>query len=223
MHRLLNQHSPLAAGTTVLALLRHGKTLWNEEGRIQGRQDSPLSPAGIKQVQEWARFLRHYEVDHIIASDLGRVRETVSLLQKDLDKVSIEWNPALREQSWGRWEGKTFAELNTTEGKELAAQIRAGWDFCPPAGESRREVLERALPVIHAAIRHWPGKRVLIVCHEGIIKSLIYHLTKRAFLPEERKLLHKRELHLLHGTGNALCIGALNILQTMKKRSEQRS
>jgi broad specificity phosphatase PhoE len=223
MHRLLKQHSTLPPDTTVLALLRHGKTLWNEEGRIQGRQDSPLSPAGIMQVQKWASFLRNYKIDHIIASDQGRVRETVALLKKDLDRVSMEWNPALREQSWGRWEGKTFTELKNMQGKELAAQIRTGWDFCPPGGESRKEVLQRTLPVIHEAIQQWPGKRLLLVCHEGIIKSLIYHLAKRAFLPEEKKIIGKRELHLLHGSGNTLGIGALNILQTTKKKSAQRS
>lgn len=223
MHRLLNQPSSQAPLPTVLALLRHGKTLWNEEGRIQGRKDSPLSPTGILQVQEWSHFLKKYEVHHIIASDLGRVRETVALLQKQLDKVSIEWNPALREQAWGRWEGKTFTELREQEGEELKAQIRAGWDFRPPGGESRREVLQRVLPVIRGAIRQRPGQQLLIVCHEGIIKALIYHLAKRAFLPEEKKILKKRELHLLHGRGSELRIGALNILQSHNNMPVPRS
>ena len=29
-----------------LYLLRHGRTLWNEEGRLQGRTDVPLSDEG---------------------------------------------------------------------------------------------------------------------------------------------------------------------------------
>ncbi len=216
MRRLLEQETDQERSQTILALLRHGKTLWNEEGRIQGRKDSPLSPSGIDQVQEWARFLSNYQIHHIIASDLGRVRETVALLQKQLDKVSVEWNPALREQSWGRWEGKTFTELKNTQAAELAAQVRAGWNFCPPGGESRREVLQRALPVIHQAVQQWPGKQLLIVCHEGIIKSLIYHLSARSFLPKEKKILQKRELHLLQGADQELRIGALNIMQTKK-------
>ncbi len=223
MHRLLKQQATQVSMPTVLALLRHGKTLWNEEGRVQGRKDSPLSPEGISQVREWSRFLSNYEIHHIIASDLGRVQETVALLQKHLDKVSIEWNPALREQSWGEWEGKTVSELKETQGEELEAQIRAGWDFRPPGGESRREVLQRALPVIYKAMEQWPGKQLLVVCHEGIIKSLVYHLAGRSFLPEEKTILQKRELHLLYGNGSELNIGPLNILKTKKKRIEQRS
>ena len=190
MYRLLNKKQDTSENKpTVLALLRHGKTVWNEKGRIQGRQDSPLSTTGRRQVHEWGNFLNEYTIDHIIASDLGRVRETVAILQQYCSTTPIEWNAALREQSWGDWEGKTFKELMQDQPEKLAAQVRAGWDFCPPAGESRKEVLDRALPVIKEALQRFPRKRLLIVCHEGIVKSIIYHLAGRAFLPEEKKLL----------------------------------
>lgn len=218
------KHAPtLTPEHTDLILLRHGMTLWNEEGRIQGRKDSPLSPTGISQVREWGLFLKNCKIHHIIASDQDRVRQTVALLQKQLDKASIEWNAALREQSWGKWEGKLIAELKETQSKELEARIRAGWDFRPPGGESRKEVLHRALPVLYKAVEQWPGKKLLIVCHEGVIKSLIYHLAGRHFLPEEKKILQKREMHLLQGMDNTLKIGALNILQTKKIPAKRQS
>lgn len=197
---------------TVLALLRHGKTMWNEEGRIQGRKDSPLSAKGRKQVHEWGAFLEDYTIDQIIASDLGRVRETVAILQNYCKTAPIHWNPALREQAWGEWEGKTFRELKAEQAEELAAQIRAGWDFCPPGGESRKDVLQRGLSAIHETLQQFPGKRLLVVCHEGIVKALIYHLAGRAFLPEEKKLLQKRQLHLLLGNQDTLSLGPLNVL-----------
>jgi broad specificity phosphatase PhoE len=217
MYRLLNKKETAPGeNPTVLALLRHGKTVWNEEKRIQGRQDSPLSSTGRIQVHEWGKFLTEYRVDQIIASDLGRVRETVTILQQYCNNVPVEWNSALREQSWGDWEGKTFSELKEEQSEELLSQVRAGWDFCPPAGESRKDVLDRAMPVIKEALQRFPGKRLLIVCHEGIIKSLIYHLAGRAFLPEEKKLLQKRQLHLLYGINDTVQLGPLNILPTAK-------
>ena len=211
MRRLLKHNDPTNS-QTLLALMRHGKTLWNEEGRIQGRQDSPLSAKGSKQVHEWGQFLQDYSIDQIIASDLGRVQETVAILQQYCETPPVKWNPALREQAWGKWEGKTFRELKTEQPEELAAQIRAGWDFCPPDGESRKEVLQRALLAINETLQEFPGKRILIVSHEGIVKSLIYHLAGRAFLPEEKKLLQKRQLHMLLGRHDTLSLGPLNIL-----------
>lgn len=212
MYRLNNP--PKAAGPhpTVIALLRHGKTLWNEEGKIQGRQDSPLSISGQSQVEQWASFLKDYQIDQIIASDLGRVRETVAILQRTCPLAPVHWEPALREQHWGHWQGKTLSELKKTEGAILKKQIRSGWDFCPPQGESRMDVLQRCLPVFQNILRQFSGQQILVVCHEGIIKAILYHLAGRAFLPEEKKLLKKNQMHLIIGKGDTLQPGSLNIL-----------
>ncbi len=212
MYRLIKHQKAAGTRPTVIALLRHGKTLWNEEGRIQGLQDSPLSKSGRAQVEQWASFLCDYQIDQIIASDLGRVRETVNILQCSCPMAPVHWEPALREQYWGRWQGRTFKELKKTEGENLEKQIRVGWDFRPPQGESRREVLQRSLPVILNILQQFPGQRILVVCHEGIIKSILYHLAGRAFLPKEKRLLKKRQMHLLIGKGDVLQLGPLNIL-----------
>ena len=213
MRSLLTQ-SDQCDGQTIIGLLRHGKTLWNEEGRIQGRQDSPLSRSGREQAHEWGDFLRGCHIDQIVASDMGRARETLAILQAYCHSLPVTWEPQLREQSWGEWEGKTFQEL---QADELNAQVRAGWDFRPPGGESRREVLKRAMAVMQKIVEQFPGQRVLVVCHEGVIKSLIYHLSGRAFLPEEKKLLQKRQLHLLCGTEHTLMVASLNILPPIHK------
>ncbi|MEN8200809.1 MAG: histidine phosphatase family protein, partial [Thermodesulfobacteriota bacterium] len=78
--------------------------------------------------------------------------------------------------------------------------------------------LERGLTAIRRVMARFPGKRILIVSHEGIVKSLIYHLSGRAFLPEEKKLLQKRQLHLLCADNKSLSLGPLNILPSMGKK-----
>ncbi len=213
MFTLLRNHDKTNP-QTVIAMLRHGKTLWNEEGRIQGQNNSPLSRTGSQQVHLWGKFIAKYTIDQIIASDLGRVRETVAIIQQYRTSVPVEWNAQLREQDWGQWEGKTFAELKNKQTEELNTQIRAGWEFRPPGGESRKEVLQRAMPVIQSSVKKNPGKRLLIVSHEGIVKSILYHLAGRAFLPEEKKLLQKRQLHLLTTEDSKLSLGPLNIFPT---------
>ncbi len=206
--------------TTLIALLRHGKTVWNEEGRIQGRENSPLSTTGKQEVHDWGHFMAELSIDQIVASDLGRVKETVVILQQYIKSVPVTWEPALREQNWGEWEGMTFTHLQETRGRLLEQQIRAGWDFRPPGGESRREVLQRVLPRVLRLARKHRNKRILMVCHEGVIKTLIYHLAGRAFLPEEDKLLQKRQLHLLIATDNKLSLGPLNIFPASTGKKE---
>ena len=59
-------------------LLRHGETLWNVEGRFQGRLDSPLTARGVQQAERCGRKLAATlgQVDAVVASPLGRVRQT---------------------------------------------------------------------------------------------------------------------------------------------------
>ncbi len=182
---------------TTFGLIRHGRTVWNEEHRIQGRLDSPLSTAGLKAARRWGEELARFSWRRILASDLGRVRQTVTEINRSLG-LTVHFDPRLREQDWGRWSGLTFTELHERHQEELQRQVAAGWDFRPPGGESRREVLARAEAALADGCRQWPGEQVLVVCHEGIIKCLLYHLRGRRFLPGEPRLLRRGYwLHLL--------------------------
>ncbi len=217
MRKLLNT-STAPAPQTVIGLLRHGKTVWNEEKRIQGRKNSSLSVNGAKQVHQWGKFLVNVSIDRIISSDLGRVKETVAIIQEYIPPVPVEYSADFREQSWGDWEGMTFTDLQLHHAEELQEQINAGWDFCPPGGESRREVLARTLPLVQNLPRRFPGEQILLVSHEGIVKSLVYHLADRAFLPEEKKIIQKRQLHLIFQKDGKLALGSLNIFPVKKDK-----
>jgi probable phosphoglycerate mutase len=202
---------------TTFGLIRHSLTLWNEEKRIQGRQDTPLSVRGKEMALAWSKELQARAWDRILASDLGRVQETVALVNRTL-QLPVTEDPLLREQDWGAWSGLSFPELFAEHGAEVRQQERAGWDFRPPGGESRREVLARAESALLHAARKWPGQQILVVCHEGIIKTLLYHLLKRKFLPEEPKILTGYHLHLLEVRNNHLHLTAINVLPLTGKK-----
>ncbi len=196
---------------TRFSLIRHSRTLWNEEKRIQGRQNSPLSENGRQMAAAWGHELQNLHWDRILASDLGRVHETVTLINGQL-QLPVHTEPLLREQDWGTWSGLTFPELFSRYPHLVKEQEAAGWDFRPPAGESRKEVLSRAILALERGNAQWPDEDILVVCHEGIIKSLLYHLLNRKFLPDEPKILKGYQLHLLSYTGNSPALIAMNHL-----------
>jgi len=192
---------------TRFALLRHAETEWNREKRIQGQQDAPLTSYGRQQAQRWGLALAHYELDHMITSDLGRASLTGTLINLNLDLPRSE-EPRLREQDWGRWAGLNFSDLLKV--KELRAQEKMGWHFRPLEGESRLEVLERSRQALVDAANRLKGKRVLVVTHGGVIKCLLYRLFRRDFLPEEPPLLEPYRLHWLSYDSRGFQIDRLN-------------
>ncbi|MDK2955233.1 MAG: hypothetical protein PWQ57_729 [Desulfovibrionales bacterium] len=181
--------------SSIIGLLRHGVTVANETGHIQGWSDSPLTPKGADRVRSWTPALARQGFNAICASDLGRAVHTAEIIAKELG-LEVRIDPDFREQDWGSWNGLSLKAMRAESPGELEAQVRRGWDFRLGQGESRREALQRVLPALSRQAR--PGERILCVTHQGIIKCIIYHLLGRRYLPEEPSILHGRNrLHLV--------------------------
>jgi len=197
---------------TVFGFLRHGETKWNRLKKIQGSCNSPLTEKGKAHVRNWAQTLKKYPWDRIFASDLGRVKETVAILNNELN-LPVEYDARLREQSWGQWEGLTIPYIRTHHAEELENRVKRGWLFSAPGGETRQAVKDRVLAALLTAHKKWCGQKILIVCHQGVIKTTLYHITKRAFLPEEDPLLSHNRLHIIKYSAGSFATVELNIPQ----------
>lgn len=194
---------------TEFGVIRHAPTLWNEQKRIQGQKDSPLTDQGCTLALAWGKQLHQFSWDHILTSDLGRARQTAELINRTL-KLSIHPDSRLREQDWGTWAGITLNELQKRDDKLLQQQIREGWNFRPPGGETRKEVLTRSLSALNDAHATWPTGKILVVCHEGVIKCLLYHFLNREFLPDEPPVINKYNLHVFLVNDVPLSLTAMN-------------
>jgi len=200
---------------TRFALLRHGKTEWNQTKRIQGQEDSPLTPEARHKADLWGDILLSVRWNRIISSDLGRAMETATLINQSL-RVPMVQDSRLREQDWGRWTGKTLMQLKENDKKRLTEQVNAGWYFCPPGGEDRLSVLKRSQDALLAAVKNWVGETILVVTHEGVIKSLVYHLSGRKFLPSEPPLIRGHHIHWLCHDNAGIGIIEINALDLSK-------
>ena len=193
---------------THFALMRHAETTWTQEKRVHGSRDAPLTARGHEQAARWGETLKRYCWDHLVVSDLGRARRTADLMNRGLG-IFCSIEPRLREQDWGLWTGMRLGEVDAAE---LHAQEQRGWGFRPASGESRLEVLERATQALVELARRWPGKRILVVTHEGVIRCLLYRLSRRAFLPDEPRLLEPHRLHWVCCGADGLRLHRLNEL-----------
>jgi probable phosphoglycerate mutase len=204
------------SNNTRFGLVRHAQTIWNREKKIQGQKDSPLTSDGKIQASRWGQLLKPLPWNRILASDIGRAIETAGIINQAL-KISLKTDARLREQDWGQWTGETIFRIQTDTPRELDSRVRAGWDFCPPDGEVRRSVLERSRQALSEAAAKWPGETILVVTHEGVVKSLIYHLCGRKYLPGEPAIIKPYQLHWLAHDADGLTIEEINALALEKK------
>jgi len=202
--------SLISQETSIFGLLRHGETEWNSQKKVQGFMNSPLTPKGISQTKEWAETLQQWKWDQIYASDLGRVKQTVAILNESLQLPTF-FDKRLREQNWGDWEGLTIPAIKRDYKEELKKRVALGWGFSAPGGETRSSILERVLEALQSINENHPGQKTLIVCHQGVIKAVLYHLSNRQFLPEEDPLIQHNNFHIIRCIKNNFNIEKLNI------------
>lgn len=185
---------------TIFSVIRHAKTQWNMEKRLQGRKDLPLCPQGETDAEGWAQSLSNEPFDIILASPMARARQTADIIAGRLD-LDVKIVQDLSEQDFGLWEGKRLKELRRSAPDPVACQESRGWHFCPPKGESRIQVRDRGLAALALAAENFQDDHVLVVTHNSMIKCLIYHCLDRQFSPEEPEVLTPWHLHRFEWDG----------------------
>ena len=147
-----------------IAFLRHGPTDWNEEGRIQGSIDMPLSAAGRVKMAGLLPPVG-FETARAFTSPLGRARETAALLGYP-DAVR---DVRLAEHHWGEWEGMTREEILARDGADAFTRAGSAIDFTPKGGERTRDLLARVADFLRDVARE-PSPAIAIA-HRGVLRS----------------------------------------------------
>ena len=81
--------------------IRHGKTLWNLEGRFQGASgDSPLLEESIETLKKLGQYLQETPFDVIYSSDLPRAKTSAQIIQSgnsgNLKEQNLQpWKPSI--------------------------------------------------------------------------------------------------------------------------------
>ena len=112
-----------------LILILHASTDWNmpDSGRLQGQTDVPLNDFGKEEAANIGAKLSgdKVSVSRIISSDLRRARETAIIISGAL-KISISFDPRLRECSFGSLEGAKKSDLDVLYKPEIT-EILGCW------------------------------------------------------------------------------------------------
>jgi alpha-ribazole phosphatase len=109
-----------------------------------------------------------------VVSTLRRTRQTYDALVAagaELPAPVVE--PELAEQSFGRWEGLSWAEMEVLD----TAAYRTFWEcptqLAPPGGESCTAMMARAAAAIITLTGRYGGRDIVCVSHGGTIRAAV--------------------------------------------------
>lgn len=165
-----------------LYIVRHGQTDWNVQGITQGETDIPLNYEGIKQAKKIKKELDSINFDAVFSSDLIRAKKTAEIITMEKE-LAIETTRLLRERRYGKFDGTPYQKMEkfykTWEKLSKEERMR----YKPYEGyETDEEVIGRFITFIREVATMYPDKTVLIVCHGGIIRVLMNHLSDKTYL-----------------------------------------
>ena len=137
-----------------------------------------MTVLGEKQARLNGTLLARHEVSQLYASPLGRVQKTVECMQGLLQNTEIEFDERLREIDQGAWEGLTWNEVRTRYPELARRQRRDYLHSRAPGGESRADVLARAVPFVRELLARWESSEgtFAIVSHGLVIRLILEHM-----------------------------------------------
>jgi 2,3-bisphosphoglycerate-dependent phosphoglycerate mutase len=122
---------------SLLVLLRHGQSIWNQEGRFTGWTDIDLTPAGRQEASVAGQVLRSagYRFDLSYTSVLKRAIRTLWIVLEEMDLMWIPVLPSwrLNERCYGALQGLSKGDTVERYGKEQVHRWRRGFSDRPPA------------------------------------------------------------------------------------------
>jgi alpha-ribazole phosphatase len=146
----------------VLYIARHGRTVANAEGRLQGRIDLPLDDLGRRQADCLARTLAG--ADLVLSSPLLRAVQTAEALGLPIT-VDDRWI----ELDFGEHDGLRREDIEPAMWHRLRSDIY----YAPAGGESLADVLARVVPALADALELARDREVVIFTHVLPIKAAL--------------------------------------------------
>lgn len=128
--------------------------------------------AAVTEEQEEGNTEARPGLDAVYCSDLSRAVKSAEIIAEPHGLVPVKM-PALRERSFGVWEGMTFSEIKERFPGEFEAWADNPMAHSPVGGESTLEVKERVVKALNEILNRHIGDTIAVVAHGGVNRILI--------------------------------------------------
>lgn len=225
----------------ILYLMRHGQTIMNKAGRVQGWCDGVLTEEGIEVARDVAVGLRDVEFKAVYSSDLGRTIKTARIVIKENrinNKLEVNEVSDLREVYFGKYEGEsekvmardmlTYLKVNSfEEAIKLPDFYKVYADTCAALDDTGKaedfnaviKRVNRGIFNICDEISAQGGGNVLLVVHGGMLMTFLKNLDKNLNI----KMIENSSISKIEYENGQVKILSVNDLSYREKGSKLRN
>ena len=151
----------------------HGSSDDKAEARSSESHESTSELLASGESPGRANF-RASSLQAVYASNLSRAVRSAEIIAADYGLKPVE-TPALRERSFGIWEGMTFNEIKEKYPEEFEAWANNPLRYSPIKGESTIEVKDRTIPSLTKILDNHKGENIAVVAHGGVNRIILCH------------------------------------------------
>ena len=153
-----------------ILFIRHAET--DMAGTFCGHSDPEINARGQEQISELIDRIRQESIDIVYTSDLRRAVTTASAIAAAFG-VECHVRAALREISFGRWEGLSWTEIEQRDAV-YARRWVAEYPMLPaPDGEVFRHFEHRVLNEVEFLSAMAKTKNIAVVTHAGVLRTVL--------------------------------------------------
>ena len=146
-----------------IVLARPGSTELDEQERIKGTLDMPLSDHGNRQIAETARELAAVDIQVVYTSPCQAAFETGRAIGEFLG-VKVKQLDKLQNLNQGLWQGKRIDEVRQKQPKIYRRWQDNPETVCPPEGEMLEQARDRIQSTLTKLLKkHKNGVIALVV------------------------------------------------------------
>jgi len=160
-----------------ILLIRPGVTEFDQQGRVQGTLDIPLSEEGQQEVESLIEAIRNQPIAAIYASPCQSAAETAEAVGESLD-LKVKTVDKLQNLDHGLWQGMLVADVKAKQPKVYRQWQEQPETICPPQGETLNSAKQRVSAAVTKIIKkHKTDGMISIVVPEPLA-SVVRHLVR---------------------------------------------
>ena len=157
--------------------MRHGRSIFNEQGRYQGASDEAvLTSKGVQDSFHTGLALQHCSFDAIYTSPLQRTQQTAQQILTALNShrpISITTHHDLKEIDLPQWAGRPYLQVRTQLVEDYRCWIEQPQAFVMGDKHPVQELYAQARRFWENVLPRHSGQTILVVSHGGTIRALL--------------------------------------------------